>query len=255
MKLSVTFAFAAFVAMLFAIPQASAALVLSETFSYPDGPLVGAAGSPWTTSSGTAGQQNVVGGELYLSDNETEDTRAEFLGTTLATGFTSGSIVATFQMRMDSADPASSSATGKYITHFIGDSDELGDPGSFFGRVFVNDGSAGTDFVLGLSNSAGTASTAFVTELNSDTTYDLTLTLDIDSGTSSLSVGGLGTINATDAATVARVNAFGFRQTTTTGDQFFDNLAVNTISAVPEPGSFAMLGLIGLVGLTNRRRK
>ena len=67
-----------------------------------------------------------------------------------------------------------------------------------------------------------------------------------------LSVAGLGSINATDSlSTVARVNAFGFRQTTTTGDQFIDNLSVNL---VPEPTSAALF-CVALVGLGVRRRR
>ena len=37
-----------------------AALILSDSFSYPDGPLVTRPGSPWQTHSGTTGDLQVV---------------------------------------------------------------------------------------------------------------------------------------------------------------------------------------------------
>ena len=43
------------------VSLAGAALLLNDAFSYSDGSLVTAAGSPWTTYSGTSGQIKVEG--------------------------------------------------------------------------------------------------------------------------------------------------------------------------------------------------
>src|SRR5438445_10282999 len=46
------------------LARAQAGVILSDTFSYPDGSLVGAAGSPWKTFTGTTGQVDVISGRV-----------------------------------------------------------------------------------------------------------------------------------------------------------------------------------------------
>ena len=53
-----------------------AATVFTENFTYADGPLVGASGSPWTSHSGTAGQVNVASNAAELTGSEGEDVNA-----------------------------------------------------------------------------------------------------------------------------------------------------------------------------------
>jgi hypothetical protein len=46
------------------ITVANGTTVLTENFTYSDGSIVGAAGPPWVTHSGTTGQANVASGAL-----------------------------------------------------------------------------------------------------------------------------------------------------------------------------------------------
>ena len=70
-----------FAAFLVSATLMEAALLLNDSFSYPDGPLVTAAGSPWTTYSGSVpGQVKVVSGRMFLSKANTEDVHALLAG-------------------------------------------------------------------------------------------------------------------------------------------------------------------------------
>ncbi len=222
--------------------------LLNETFTYPDGPLVTRTGSPWTTSSGTAEQQNVVSGRLFLDDNETEDTRAFF-----TQAVTSGILSASFSLEIDTND-IPSSAAGAYFAHFIGDTDAIGTSSDFIGRVFTltNPGGAAGTYRLGVSNSGNSASTILSASLTAGTVYSLTLSYDFGASQASLAVSGIGSVTATDtAAAITRIDSFAFRQTTSTGDQFIDNLTV-----VPEPTTGVMLlGGAGMLALLRRRRR
>lgn len=222
---------------------ANAQVVLSDTFSYPDGPLVGAAGSPWTTNTGTAGEQNVISGELFLDDNETEDTIAPF-----STAATSNVVQATFNLR-DSTLDIPSSGTGDYITHFVTSG------GAFFGRVFTltSTGGPADDFLLGISTTSATPTATLATPLIAGTNYSVTVSYNFATDLASLSVAGIGSVTATDAVDTANLNRYQFRQTASTGDQFIDNLVV---TIVPEPATWAMIAVgAGLLGATQRFRR
>jgi hypothetical protein len=225
--------------------SANAVVVLSESFSYPDGPLVGAAGSPWTTNSGTTMQQNVVGGRLFIDDNETEDTVAF-----LSSAATAGSITATFDLQMDPADIVTSAA-GDYITHFVGGNN------GFVGRVFMltDPASTGTTFRIGLSTGAAAPNAIFTSVFTTGTTYSISLTYDFTTNVATLTSAGFGSITSTDVVDNNNITRYGFRQTTNTGDVFFDNLIID--AAIPEPATYAMLfvGAALLFGMQHLRRK
>ncbi|MCY2974400.1 MAG: PEP-CTERM sorting domain-containing protein [Planctomycetota bacterium] len=227
--------------------QSWGAIVFTESFTYPDGPLVTRPGTPWITSSGTANEQNVVSNELFLNDNETEDTRANFVD--------SSSALATFQLRMD---PLDLPGTGGYFAHLIGDTDFIGAPSDFIARLYVRQPTipAAGEYQIGVGNTTGTVGSAvyLTTNLVAGTVYDVTLGFTTGSN-ASLSVAGIGSVNATDAAAaIVRLGGFGWRQTTNTGDQFVDNLSIDA-TAVPEPSSMALVALVGIVGVASRYRR
>jgi hypothetical protein len=60
------------------LSPASGSVVLSDPFTYPDGPLVTVSGGKWKTHSGTAGQVMVSRGRITLSQKKTEDVNAAF---------------------------------------------------------------------------------------------------------------------------------------------------------------------------------
>ncbi|MGJ8651005.1 MAG: hypothetical protein ACSHX4_11645 [Opitutaceae bacterium] len=224
------------------------AQLLNETFSYGDGSLVGATGSPWVTNfSGGAGEQNVTSGSLFLDDNETEDTKAWLLPFV-----SSGVISATFELTMVSAGAANISAEDKYFTHFVGNDTLAGVGLESIGRVFTyKDTGSSTDTILGLSNSSSTASVLFATKLALNQAYTLTLSYDFATVTSTLTIDGIGSIVATDtAATIARIEGYGFQQQSLTGDLFIDNLTI-----VPEPKSAALILAICALSAVGMRRQ
>ena len=103
-----------------------AVLLLNDTFSYSDGPLVSATDSLWTTYSGTTGQVKVVSGRIFLSKANTEDVHATLAGQPYAS--TSGAILyVSFKINYTNLP----SSAGSYFAEFKDDS--LG----FRARIFA----------------------------------------------------------------------------------------------------------------------
>ena len=66
--------------MIFWNQPTCAAVLLNESFSYPDGPLVSVSTDLWTTFSGATGQVDVVSNRVFLTQAETEDVSAPLAG-------------------------------------------------------------------------------------------------------------------------------------------------------------------------------
>ena len=224
---------------------ANAVTLLDEPFNYPDGPLVGAPGSPWTTNSGTPGEQNVVSGQLFINDDETEDTIAS-----LSSPVTSGTITVTFDLQMDPADIVTSTA-GNYITHFVGSNN------AFIGRVFMltDPLSTGSTFRIGIATGAAAPNAIFASVFTTGVTYTLSMTYDLTTNVATLTSAGFGSITSTDAIDNNNINRYGFRQSTQTGDVFFDNLIIDG-TAIPEPVTYMLMFVgVGLLGMQRLRCK
>lgn len=223
------------------------AVVFTENFAYADGPLVGAAGSPWVTHSGTTPLQvNVASGAAELVSTESEDVSAPFAPT--GSFYNSGTVTATFNATF-SALP---NATGAYFTHFKDATT------GFRGRVFATTTGAATGFRLGISDATNMVASAVIipTDLSLSTTYLITLTLNAATGRSSLTVDGVGSATATDGAPLTAINVreFALRQGGTHGTVAIDNISIDATGiAVPE-ASTAALGLLAGLGLLRRRR-
>src|SRR4030095_11433441 len=124
--------------------QAPAAVVLNETFSYPDGVLTNVSSGSWSNHSGTLGQVDVSGGKVNVSQAETEDVNRWLDGAP----YTSGNLYASFVVNF-SVLPA---GTGGYFAHFKDDG-----TANFRARVFATTtGAAAGSFRVGIANGGGT---------------------------------------------------------------------------------------------------
>lgn len=240
MKKSLTLGLAA---MLFSASAACSAIVFTENFNYPNGPLVGAVGSPWQTTSGTAGQVDVVSNAVAITQLETEDVNAplDAGGGFWNDGLLTVTLTATF---------TSLPGTANYFAH-------LKDNGTsnFRGRIFATTtGAAAGSFRLGISNS--TTTVAFVTtDLSLNTPIGISMVWSALAGTATLSVNGGPAVAATDAANPLNIYTIGLRQSTNIGVMTLDNIRVETsLAAVPEVSSSVLLGLFAGLGLLRRRR-
>ena len=65
--------------VLFAGVAAHGSIVLSDSFTYPDGDVAIAPGSPWTVHSGTA-PVNVTNGQVQINFNNSADVSAPLSG-------------------------------------------------------------------------------------------------------------------------------------------------------------------------------
>jgi hypothetical protein len=223
------------------IASIASAQLLTETFSYPDGPLVGAPGSPWVNTSGLLNQLNVASGELFLSDADTEDAAAPF-----SSALTSGILSATFNFRNDTDVPTSTN--GDWIADFITTSGTTN-----IGRVFVQLSSGGptNDFLIGVSTTSATPTATFANPFTAGVNLSITLRYDFATDLASLSIAGFGTITATDAVNTASINRFQWREGDgAQGDAFVDNLSI-----IPEPATWMLMGIGLLLGAQRLRRK
>ena len=219
-----------------------AATVFTENFTYADGPLVTASGSPWTTHSGTANQVNVVSNAAELISTESEDISAPI--SPASTYYNDGVITLTM-----SATFSALPGTANYFAH-------LKDSGtsSFRGRIFATTTGAGAGFFrLGISNS--TATVAFVeTDLSLNSPIAISMVWNASLGTATLSVNGGAAVAATDAANPLNISTVALRQSTNIGTLTIDNISVDaTALPVPEP-STSLLGMLAGLGLMRRRR-
>jgi endonuclease/exonuclease/phosphatase family metal-dependent hydrolase len=203
-----------------------AALLLNDTFSYPDGPLVTAAGSPWTTYSGTiTGQVKVVSGRFFLSKANSEDVHATLLGQPYAS--TSGAILyVSFKINYTNLP----SSAGSYFAEFKDDS--LG----FRAKIFAQTAGAATGaFRIGIANAGSLPSAVFNADLQTNTDYTIVARLAVSNVVSTLWLNPTAETNAgvtaTDAASALTITSFGFREdgsSGTIGNFFVDDLRVGT---------------------------
>jgi hypothetical protein len=185
--------------------------LLTEAFSYPEGPLVSGAAGAWISHSGTADQVDVVAGALQLTEAEGEDVSVRLPGEAYtAAGGTP--LFARFTFTLVGL-PA---GTGGYFAHFR----DLGN--GFRGRVFVSSvGAAPGAYRLGVGY-AGNAANYFPTDLATNTPYTALLKLDLAAGTAALWLEPTAeadpSVVSSDAGSAIAVSTFAFRQSTSSGN-------------------------------------
>ena len=212
-------------AFLFSATLAGATLLLSDSFTYPDGPLVNAAGSPWTTYSGTTGQIKVISGRMFLSKVNGEDIHAPLAGQSFAP--TSGAVLyVSFKINCSNL-PASS---GSYFAVFKNSGTD------FRARIFAQTAGAATGaFRIGIANAGSTPSAVFNADLQTNTDYTVVARFSVSDVVSTLWINPAAEtdpgVTATDAQSALTITYFGFREdgsSGTIGNLYVDDLRVGT---------------------------
>ncbi len=200
--------------------------VLGELFSYQDGAIVGAPGSPWVYNTGTAGTMLVTNGSLELSTGRTEDIAAPL--SRILTNTIDVAAYASFRIRV--LNPPATN--GAYVAHFTAS----GSLGNHRGRVWLSltNTSAPGKVRIGIGNTSGsTAATApWPAELDTNVVYRVVTRIDLSTGTSTLWIdpASEGDPSVTDTTVVGAqgISHFGFRQATGEGVSRVDDLRVGT---------------------------
>src|SRR6185436_6849791 len=87
--------------------------LLGDSFSYPNGAIVGAPGSPWVNTSGAAGTMLASNSSLEVNGNRAEDIAAP-LSRTISTDVGDTAAYASFNLRF----LVLPTTNGNYFAHF-----------------------------------------------------------------------------------------------------------------------------------------
>ncbi|MFM1769262.1 MAG: hypothetical protein RJA22_1791 [Verrucomicrobiota bacterium] len=202
------------------LPTARAAVVFSDVFGYPDGPLVTAAGGPWTTYSGTTGQVNVAGGAAVLTGSESEDVTAA-----LSQGFTATATNALF-VGVRFRFTALPGASGTYFAHLRSGS-------SFRGRLFAQTtGAAAGTFRIGVASGTAPATAVFPANLALNEEHLAVLRYGISNAATTLWLNPTSpedaSVTAADAQSAVAISGLSLRQDTGLGTVRIDSITVGT---------------------------
>ncbi len=227
---------------------ANAQILVADSFSYPDGNLVGNGG--WANHSGSGSFIQVDSGVAVLGHGggSREDANVPFTPT-------GGTLYYGIDFKV-SDDTRITGGDYEYFAHFK-------DGGfAFRGRLDIVEAIGGGDFSVGIASTTSTADAVWATDLSFDTYYRAIVGYNQDTNQAQL------WIDATDASDTSilgvdeadpgdAVSTFALRQSNSSNDEtiMVDNLIVGTTfgSVVPTPASASILALGGLVA-TRRRR-
>jgi endonuclease/exonuclease/phosphatase family metal-dependent hydrolase len=199
------------------------AVLLSDSFNYPDGPVVGAAGSPWIDhSSGTSA--NIVSGQLQVDSARSEDISAPLVGQPYTTG-SNVTLFASFTIHFTTLP----TTNGSHFAHFLNGSSV------FRCRIWASITNAPPGFFrLSIANgsSADATSAQLTNDLALNTNYRVAARHEMATGISTLWIDPVSEaspgIVAADAPNAGTITAFAFRQSTGGGKVFVDDFKVGT---------------------------
>ena len=211
-----------------AMLNASAAILLSDTFPYPDGVLTNVSSGKWRHTSGGADQVNVSAGAAELTRAETEDVSAS-----LATAFAASSPAVLYVKFKATVTALPLGANGNYFAHLDG--------GSARARIFVTTNAAvfpglpdvaPGKFRFGIGNASTAPTGVWLSDLDVGETYTVVARLRVSTGLADLFVNPMSendlTVPAGDGASAASVNAFALRQDSGMGTLLVDDIVVAT---------------------------
>jgi endonuclease/exonuclease/phosphatase family metal-dependent hydrolase len=195
-----------------------AAVILSDSFDYPNGSLITVSSGTWVHHSGSVdGQVQVSGGRGLLTGNDSEDVNAGFTpaGDTLYAGLT---------IRFT----ALPSSEGNYFCHFKSSGS------TYRPKIYAStSGAPGGEFRLGISNGANSPPNQVLPmalQLNTD--YRLVFRYTVSSPSGTLWVNPASeadpSVTALDTASSATMVAFALRQSGGIGALEVDDLIVAT---------------------------
>jgi len=194
-------------------------LPLYDNFTYADGPLVG--NSEWTNHSGNADDLVVTSGQALVQHGApSEDVNLPF--TSVA-----GSLYFAFDMVVQDPGAPITGADTEYFAHFK-------DSGfGFIAQVFIEAGTGGGDYTVGISSDQNSADATWGTDLSYGNSYRITVKYDQDAAIAELWVDAaseadpsiLGADEADPGDTVA---SFALRQSDSDENEgiLIDNLAI-----------------------------
>ena len=213
-------------AFLLSATLSGAALLLNDTFSYSDGPLVTVSGGVWVHHSGSADEVAVASGRVLLNDFHTEDVNALLAGQPYPASGTTNVFYASFTVKFTSLP----SGGGTYFAHFKNSST------TFRARIWALTGGAAPDkFRLGISSTNGSAASAKSTmDLRLNTDY-IVVTRLVNSNAVTVSTLWINpttesdsSISITENASAFIVVSYALRESTGEGALNLDNLRVGT---------------------------
>ena len=238
----------ALAALLLSLLPGRSESVLSDSFGYTNGPVVGALGSPWVSSSGTANSMLVTNFSLEVSTSRTEDIAAP-LSRTLSTNAGDAAVYASFSLRVIGLP----TVAGNYFAHFTG----AGNLTLHRGRVWATASNAASGkFRLTMANSSNgnATNTLWPTDLDTNVIYKVVTRLSLVTGVSTLWIDPASeadpSISAGDAPGLTDISHYGFRQATGEGVSRIINLRVgSTFADVAGPNAPPSISSIGSLNL------
>jgi endonuclease/exonuclease/phosphatase family metal-dependent hydrolase len=204
-----------------------AALLLNDTFSYSNGPLVTVSGGVWVHHSGSVtGEMMVQSGRVLLSEANTEDVNALLAGQPYSASGTTNVFYASFTVKFTSLP----SGGGTYFAHFKNSST------TFRARIWALTSGAALDrFRLGISSTDASAVGATNTmDLHLNTDYTVVTRL-VNSNSVTVSTLWINptaesdsSISITESMSAFTVVSYALRENTGEGALNLDNLRVGT---------------------------
>ena len=201
---------------------ARAEVVLEESFTYDDGPIVVQAADTWKNHSGSSAQAEVYEGQLILTQSGSEDFHAKLAGG-LYKKSSGGTMYASFDVEFTELPIGG----GSYFAHFRDDGF------GYRARIIAQTtGAEGGAFRIGAS-SKGKQSTALVeNDLHLDTVYKVVIAMSLVDASTTLWIDpdddAAGGVTTTDNGSAVDVTGFAFRQAKNIGAMLIDNLKAGT---------------------------
>ncbi|MGI8964918.1 MAG: immunoglobulin domain-containing protein, partial [Limisphaerales bacterium] len=214
-----------------------AQVILSDSFSYPDGSIITNSSGVWSNHSGTIGQTLVSGGKLLLTQSASEDINTTFTG--------AGTVIYTSFKVNFSAIPSTS---GDYFAHFKDNTTT-----NYRGRVFATATNAlpGT-FRLGISAAAGSPNQILPRDLTTNTEYVVVFSYDTVNFFGTLWVNPISqsdlSVATSDVTSAVVLSAFAFRQSSGIGSMSIDDLKIGNSFADVVTAPFAPTVVLQPVG-------